>query len=169
MRHGDIRHVRRWQSVTYPDATDQSAFARKTAAFPSRLHPHHRPRSASSNAKVSMTKDYTTLPATHMRRNGRAVIDDGFALYLLIAAVGTRWPRVTHQRFSAAICSARWKQHILFTFTQQQPARTQQYRAINAGFVFTVFEMGRLLPAYSSLPDSASVQQCCRFRPISHR
>ncbi|MCO5185969.1 MAG: pyridoxamine 5'-phosphate oxidase family protein [Anaerolineae bacterium] len=111
-----------------------------------------------------MTKDYTTLPATHMRRNDRAVIDEAWIRAMLHgAAVGTLATAHNDQPFlNSNLFVYDEAAHAIYIHTAAT-GRTRSNIAHNPLVCFTVFEMGRLLPASVALEFSVEYSSVVVF------
>lgn len=102
-----------------------------------------------------MTKDYTALPLTHMRRNDRAVTDEAWIRAMLHnAAVGTLATAHDNQPFlNSNLFVYDETAHAIYVHTAST-GRTRSNIEHNPQVCFTVFEMGRLLPAAVALEFS---------------
>lgn len=102
-----------------------------------------------------MPKDYSTLPRTHMRRSDRAVGDEAWIKALLqrapigvLATVHADQPFLNTNLFYYAEA-----EHAIYFHTARM-GRTRANVEIAERVCFTVFEMGRLLPAATALEFS---------------
>ncbi|MFO7680587.1 MAG: pyridoxamine 5'-phosphate oxidase family protein [Chloroflexota bacterium] len=102
-----------------------------------------------------MTKDYTTLPHTHVRRQDRAVTDDAWIQALLhraplgyLATVHDGQPFINSNIFAYDEVK-----NVIYLHTAKV-GRTQGNVEKGGPVCFTVTEMGRLLPAEVALEFS---------------
>lgn len=102
-----------------------------------------------------MAKDYTTVPATDMRRSDRAVDDAAWMKqFLHRAAVGTLATVYDGQPFvNTNLYVYDEKQHCIYTHTART-GRTRTNVDKHERVCFTIMEMGRLLPADEALEFS---------------
>jgi uncharacterized protein len=102
-----------------------------------------------------MSKDYTTLPYAHVRREDRAVNDESWIRALLRRApVGYLATVYDGQPFiNSNLFVYDEERHLIYTHTARS-GRTQTNVAQAERICFTVSEMGRLLPAKEALAFS---------------
>ncbi|VAW31423.1 hypothetical protein MNBD_CHLOROFLEXI01-4740 [hydrothermal vent metagenome] len=100
-------------------------------------------------------KDYTKLPKTEMRRSDRAVEDEGWIRHFLHrAAVGILATAQDGQPFlNSNLFVYDEAAHVIYMHTARV-GRTPALLAVEAKVCFTIFEMGRLLPADEALEFS---------------
>jgi nitroimidazol reductase NimA-like FMN-containing flavoprotein (pyridoxamine 5'-phosphate oxidase superfamily) len=102
-----------------------------------------------------MAKDYTQLPVTHVRRSDRAVEDNTWIQAKLhAAAVGTLATAVDNQPFlNSNLFVYDEVAHAIYIHTAAT-GRTRSNVEHNPNVCFTIFDMGRLLPADVALEFS---------------
>jgi uncharacterized protein len=102
-----------------------------------------------------MPKDYATLPRTQIRRSDRAVNDEAWMKALLHRApIGTLATFHDGQPFlNSNLFVYDEAEHVVYMHTARL-GRTRANIEIDQRICFTVFEMGRLLPADTALEFS---------------
>ncbi|BCL84020.1 NimA [Ktedonobacteria bacterium brp13] len=99
-----------------------------------------------------MPKDYATLPRTQLRRSDRAVTDEDWIKTLLLRApIGVLSTVYDGQPFlNTNIFVYSESEHVIYMHTARM-GRTRANTRIDERICFSVFEMGRLLPAETAL------------------